>query len=854
MKTRLLKAGAVLSLLLTLALLPSGESLSCGPDLDESEFRFSLFRPDLDRLPALEPFYYTSRFLNRSLPDPAGEDYRRNCEEWRAYGGGAFSLREVHEIQYECNPDAFLYAAASGNWSAFGDNAFVRWLKQPARRAALRYLQLAKQVEFEQFGTKDPWQDDASPYTEPVASASDSLLLKSLDGYRHADDAFLRQRYAFQLTKLCYYHESAPGESISRDTGRVVFEEYLRNKHTVVADWGLLFYSGLLQDSLASYAAMVQAFLRSEEKKVFVYHNLSRAELHALLAHSKDPEVQAGACVLLALKTPGPAMDLIRKVHSLRPDSKYLPLLIGREVNKIEEWLWTAPMLNFDPLLKEAAYTNLHYNGRPDNYDYKQPDTTYTYYAALNARKDRAYCQRFTGLLENLSAGEGGQAPYARLAAAHLYNVIQQFAAADRLLRAMPAFKQSSWEQQRLIDEIIARAHLQDVRSGETRDYLITGIRRLQELGLSAQPMPQEMLWDYDVTPATKESTDNLQELLLLLSKRFEQAGDRLRAGLLYRKANLLTNRYDGSDYYYSELSRGSTDSFFTYQDIAYYDRCGSAPLMDSLIAYQQQPSPGPFDRFLLEHSVDANFYRDLKGTILFRAGRYADALAVFNTMPDSFWETEYAYASYLPRTDIGSAGSLIPGERPGPKLYPASSKKLIARSMLQLEDSLTQPMPALKKAALLYRLGNALYQTSYHGNAWMMFSYGKSGRTGDFNNDDGNWYNPSFPRLYRQYGDRYYRLVPAMRCYQQAAALAGRADRELAARCMLMLAHCEGLQQETDYWGTPTVINGIRYYKKMQSGPPPVYLARLKRDYSHTALFDLAATHCPDVQAYLNR
>ncbi len=109
-------------------------------------------------------------------------------------------------------------------------------------------------------------------------------------------------------------------------------------------------------------------------------------------------------------------------------------------------------------------------------------------------------------------------------------------------------------------------------------------------------------------TGYTNKNDACLSELFILLSHCFEKKGNTVIAGLLYNKANITINRYDG----------GYRDSVF-YRNIAYFDRAANPADIDTLLALKHKKNKTPFEQILsprLWGSDDQ--YNDLKGTILF--------------------------------------------------------------------------------------------------------------------------------------------------------------------------------------------------------------------------------------------
>lgn len=795
------------------------------------EARFNLFRPDNAGGSPLEPFYYTEAFLNGYTPDPAGKDYARNCAEWQAMTGPGVSTTDIYAIQYAAEPDDFLRGYNTGRWDSLERNSFVQWLTKPAHRDALRYLAFAKRTEWTQTGATDPWGEGRAD-----AANEFTLAEEAEKEYRASTNDFLKTRYAFQAVKMYYYGGNSVGSRDPRMTARInaLYDGALLGKPTVVAGWAALYHGMAQPDSMAAARSLVRAFDLSEEKKVFAYQHLSREDLDNLLRAERDPALRVAAMAMKGAKTFGPALDDLKAVAAADPQSKYLPLLAGREVAKIEDWLLSPAVLGFESSLRTSVY-----NQARDWSGEKSYDTTYIYYANLRRETDRTYARDVRAFLESHAARSGPHRTYLLLAAAHLYAVEGDFKRSHAILATLPEPDAKPLRIQRLIGLAIAEMHLDDVREPRVQNALLARFSALEDLGLR----PYHSSGNWEEGGAVDETSDDLSELLLLLSHRFQQAGDAVRAGLLSTKAGLATNHYD---YYWW----GDSDTAVSYASIAYLDRMGEPADVDTLLLFKLNTTRSAFDAYLVPARwAPDDFYQDLKGTMLFRQGRYREALAVFEAMPDTFWEVTYAYREYLPRTSVSSVGTLLPGGLEG-KVHPLTSKKALLREMMAVQDSIAAARTQTEKARWMLKWAHAQYNTSYYGKAWMLFNYGNSSREaggGWFNGEDRwAWFSgePS-----QRYAAKYYYLRDAITAYQEALRLAAR-DKETAATAVLMLAHCDALVHPA-LGSENSLPAGV--YRSYWSGEGEVkyvspYLAMLRKAYGSTTLYQQAMATCPDV------
>lgn len=792
----------LLQIISTLFLLffPWMSTWSCGPDNYSDDFRFVLFRPELAGVPELADLRYNIHMSVLKDSDPQQKDYQRNCSEWQRQLGGTVS--DIFNIQYGMEPDEFLYAYRHNKWADIKDNSFLHALLLPANKAFLDYMAFAKEVEFSQFGDYDPWQTG-----KPETTRMEALFEQGEQAFAKTTHPFLKERYAFQLVKLMYY---AGGEV---DALTRYYDTYLKGHHTIVADWGLLYYANVQPNRVALYC---EAWQRSEEKKSYIYNNLSRKDLDTLLLQQPDLTI---AWFIRGLKEPGRALPVIQRIHQLAPQYQYLPMLVVREVNKLEDWIMTPEVLGFNSTVKENEY-----NSKRDWHDATVP--SYDYYAKKNLLKDQAYMRTVRSYLESiLSKSDSNHLVYA-LAIAHLYNIDGQYAKAMTYLKDIHPHKNNYYRRQWLTEQVVASMHTANIKSNRVKANFYKQLNELMALGSKVRSN------NY----FEEDSIDNgFSYLLMMLSQQYEKQQDIVTAGLLFEKANIVVNGFYGAYW-------GDDTTHISYRKIAYYDQHANPVDIDQLIAFKQATHKTDFEKFITPKVwAPDDFYKDVKLSLLVRQQRYKEALGVAEQMDPYFWRDNYDYNSYLPEKYIGSADFLVPGETLKNKAYPYGDKRGILRDIVALSDSL-QRFPG--NAGLYYRMGNACYNISFRGRGWMLANYGQFGNTGYYYGIGWDEYGRS--ALNKAYQPAYYQCDVAMNLYKKALVYGG-GQKELCAKVLLMLSVCD--KDRTAYLKAREDGDTNYMYWPGEKKYRSHYLDVLKEKYAGTQVYADAVTNCPDVK-----
>ena len=801
-----------ISILLLMAL-PWQTGLGCGPDLPVDANLFLLFQREMPGDAAFQPFYYTGAYMYDYSPDPMSTDQHINCNEWRGVTGGTVKEKDIYQLEYTTTPDQYLYSSITGNWGSFAENTFVQWLLQKQNKPAAQYFAFAKKVEFEADNDNDPWLEknhEWGEFRECNMRIYDSLIAVALTHCR-SEAPFLRERYAFQAVKLLYYRAFYGHDNSSRNIEtfallRSCYETYLKDKPTIVAGWGMLYYAQAQTDPVRQTYYLVKAFDETNAKKVFVYLNVHRNELAVLEHNISDRKVLAAVAAIKGLKNRGRALEQLQDVVMADPSSPYVAILAGREINKLEDWLVV-------------------------------PDVNWFSYDIKNKGKDRAYLRTFRQYLINLVEAENKNNDLLKLGIAHLYNIDNNYAAAATYLQEVHPGANRVAAVQLEIEKALCLMNGEDIKSVATKQKLNDVFAHLEALGVQ------------DIEAGDEERDEQsgaaprrlMGELYLMLSAKYREKGDVVTAGLLFQKSHITVDEYFGEYYSHewrpSDSGRGACMGSYYYR-IAYFEKFAAAADMDKLISFSHKKMYTPFEKRLVPCAwPEDDVYLDVKGTLLLRQEKYKEALAVFNKMDARFWANNYQFAQYLRKNSVTGMGTFLPAQSGNGRRYTYVSKKEIVQDIVNEQEALHSAATDSARAAICFMLGNCYYNIAYPGRDWMAVNYGKGSGEQQNNNFFATY---SFRAANEQQYKNYYRCARATELYRQALHY-GKRNPELSAQCVLMLAACDKTAHD---YATPYRYNAKPYFSP--------YLAMLASKYKETATFDNSTTDCPDVAEYM--
>ena len=828
MKTLFLRLLPVFSIVVLMVGIPCNRVNSCyhGPDFGDTNMAF--FNPELgnDSI-GLRPFYFTQSYLFDDsygwmwggTPDHFFTDYQQNCKEWQAYLGKNVEFKDVYEAMYDGNPDGFLTAMKTQTLAEYKPgNTFLKALQRPEHAPALAYFNFAKQVEFQQFeSSDDPWAEDRNRYGWPAYN-SDTLRLPRLasEAARQrsaAPDKFLRQRWAYQHINTLFYM----GRDEDLDSIRQVFREHFdpRKDRSVVAAWALLKIAEINPNTAEANFQLSQVFDRCESKRFRVIQLYESGIEQQSIAYAQTRHERAAVLTLTAMRNPGRALSYLRSVAEIAPESPYFPLLLSREINKLENWLLT-------PRFSGGAGW---YSFMPD-YDWDENfDRKVDRWRAKAAVRDREYLRELRQFVQNET--QKRPTPLLKLALAHLQYMEGNYEQSWQTLQKTRPGDNKLYVLQQKIQELLLLPHRADVRKPGTQQALYERLRYVREHHqLLAEPARQ------------------IARIHQALSVAFWERGDIPRAGLLFGRA---------SNYVYVE-----SNHFWTNQGImTFYDNLASRSDLEALETLLRKKDKSPFEQYLMAQMQPEEVQGEYSEWQEFNSAADSTIMPGFDQLYElmgmhAMRDGDLAYARNVwAKVDTAYWGSWSVDITGSPDFIASDSLRQVAGGMnnYQIADKMYRleqeaaENPA-KRAENYYLLGNAWYHCSYWGRAGSLLTYYRS-----INDTDEPLQRRRSPAYLNsrpdpaRYGAMYYRCARAARFFQKS--LACKPNPELAARAFYMLAECDRHSRWMD-------MRRQSEYGEGEGGVASPMFKTWARRYKNTQAYKQCLAECPDLRTYL--
>lgn len=710
-------------------------SFACGWNVSPETSRLSLFKAQREGFFKLTPFYYSADWYydTDAISDA---DQQLNCQEWKKKLRNQINPDDVYFILYQTDSEVFQNAYENNALkNVFAGNSFIATLLLPKNKAFLDYIMFAKKLEYEG-SPVEKWES-----WNNINSESNGKKGQDLEDFEQkitsAKDLFLKQRYAFLILRYSFY---------SQDSNEVIrlYDTYFdKNKNTILQPWALYYKALCIEDFTLQNYLLSKVFATCEDKSFAVLQHYNWKLTLETLALAQNDEERSMILAIESLRNPAPDLKAIKEIYGLSPNSLYLSFLIGREINKLEDWIFTPQFTNAGPsvVLNGENWYDDYAKAKQENY-----------------AKDIVYLRELKDFLISIhDQSSGEQKDYITTAIAQLCFIDDKVDLGKKYTNMISDKANASIQMQKNIQLSLIALKQNDLQNEKVQNQLFEYFNAVENLVESDNGLFK-----------------NLYSLYRIASSEFFKQGNRVMAGLLFMKSD---NK--NQDVYY----RNDTPYFYTY--IGYFDRHATVEDMDKLIALQQKEDKTPFEKYICSGTICANvnYYKDLKGTLAFRNNDLELAYKTFSEIPKNFWEKNYSFKDYLNENPFTPKILQKTEER---KFNYHFNKAQFIEKLIRLKKQNT--------AASNLQLAHAYFNVSYLGNSWMMTAYDWTSGESYIDYIYGD--NTEVEKKYQN--GNYYNLTIAKMYYEKALKMSKNNNEK--AMASLMIFECNYYDYYADY------------------------------------------------------
>ncbi len=706
---------------LALLLIKAYSSFSCAGFYPYGEsarfFLFNTSNPSLERPCGLDRFRYTSRFFSDTPVSPACENKPDESEWlnvgiWARYFNNKIEATAIYEALYELSYEDIDNKNCS--------NTFIRYLQAGHNPEVLRYLRFMHSCTVLNTEMSDPWErSDSARLPE-----REGLMIQALKNAKQCSDRELQKRYAFLAIRLAFYND---------DTKNIhaTYKRYFESTggKNIVDYWALYFFCLTEKESALRNLHAAQVFANAPDKRMNIIDAYKRGiPVDQTLALASDNKDRSAVLLLSAILSPGRALWQLNELSKLEADKETFRFLINREINKLEDWIYTPHYMYFE------ASTN------------QSNDATNRMFSL--AKTDREYAAQLSLLLRSLDKSNGRQ----------------DFAMQAGYLNLMAENYNEALD---LLDKALAGAGSTPLRDLLNQLKSLALIERQAEGSAVIVPFCENILM--------QQAGEGNYRFVLAVAKELEYRNNYVSAALLMSKLN---TRGDEENYAFWRNSKDITvdfngfhDYYFTYLD-AMYNVKNMADLTSAVAMRKQALKSTRFQSWLYETcEADLPLLYDLSGTKCMRENNLEGALQCFDQVPDSTWNT-WLYTTYLEANPFYT--DAYHEHYPTPADTIRFTKPQLVRRLTELLQKCNDEKNK-NRDYYYYLVANCYLNMSQYGNSWLMRRY--------------NWTSyVSESRLPDD--DEYYGCDLAKTYYLKAMETSG--SRRFKALCLRMAGRCE--------------------------------------------------------------
>lgn len=646
----------ILTVCMLLLLSSFGHIEACGPYYpDKEDYRVQFIQPPYFLGSGYSGFLYSSASFHEGDATEVGAD--ENVALWWKY---CKSIPKKEDIKAVVYADYFDFEQKPST------NSFVQYLQAQQDNAAIEYLRFAYKCSvYNSFG--DPWEEDEAASTQ---TRKKYLELAAAQAANIQNEA-LKQRYAFLAIRLAYYESDV-------NKLQTLYSNYFENKkeRNLIDYWALSFMAQTLNVRNAEtnyYAA--QIFVHAPDKRRLAFYELynRKVDVEETLALATTAEERAAVWLMYGLVNPAKNLEIIKQIYQLTPNSELLDFMLLREVNKLEDWVYTPHYKAFEPTSSSIRNVNM----------------------AARLARDRAYAQELLSFVQSVIKKDVSNPLIWQMAKASLFMIGQDYINASNELKMAAKMAAKN-------PDVLAQ---------------IEGLGLLCELEnspIKGVEVPNKM------KTFLLQADDRFErEILFAMARTLEYQGNTTLAALLFSKVNSTQNY---SDIIYWRTTKGSFNGlemdyyghYLNYLEMQYSAEALQA-LIDNL---KETPKNNPFSQWLYAGKEQhiPHLY-DILGTRYIQQNKLEWALQSFEQVPDSIWNS-YPYNIYLRANAFYT--NLYSEHQPTEADSVVYTKTSLTRTLIEYLRKAENPLEK-DRDYYYFLVATAYFNMTQYGNSWMM-------------------------------------------------------------------------------------------------------------------------------------
>ena len=566
-------------LIFTILLLSSfSKTLACGYSPYGEDVRYCLFHPSLFHYSIYNPFNYNASSWGFEY-NPNSEFIESNILDWHNYTNKKVSIYAIQE---------FNNILKASDIQSNSNNEFIKYLFANKKYEAIAYLKMAKECEIvNSLNVEDPWERNQIDIT----ASRKSFLNKLVRMAKEQKNEYFKRKYVFLAIRLAYYSgEFELIESMFNATFDSKQKDYLYY-------WSLFFNSFAKNDkSFMMDAANLMAYCPEKVYASYYFHN-QNFKIEEALPFAKSKEEIANLYAYASVQRLDRNLDYLKIIYKNQPNSKILSFLLLREINKIEDWIYT------------PYYTN--YNPSTDFWG----DNTTTQTLRKRSERDRLYAKEVLSFLKSIDINKTENPKLWKAAKIQLEFMSRDFLTC---LQSINSFEKQI----------------------ENDDALVDQIQMIKALAITANQSHGKAILKPEIQSIIAKNKNN-SRFIFALGRELEFKGNIPDGIALMATLDKMSNdvEWQGN----RSIKSGNLREFYTYFD--YLDFVYSANDLKKIVTRLKLPFKSDFENEIYTVLLqDKQRILDLLGTKYVREDKLENALVIFKSIDSKYWDENYNF------------------------------------------------------------------------------------------------------------------------------------------------------------------------------------------------------------------
>lgn len=659
-------------------LVSSFKSLACGYSPYGEDIRYCLFKPEYFKYSRYKAFYYNANLWGYDY-DQNPNNYKMyvvaNILDWYNFTNKKVSIESIEDfnnnltltdIQPKCT------------------NNFIQYLYQNKKLEAIKYLQMAKSSEaINNFIEMDTWERNEATNSKE----RDVLLGKLVQITQKEHNPYFKRKYAFLTIRLAYYAQNS-------QVLKTIFDNNFNSgKKDYLYNWSLFFYTFTKSGpEVMINAANLMANCPEKMYSSYYYFH-QNFNLDAGLRHTRSKVEIANLYAYASIQKVDKTLGYLKEIYKNNPKSEILGFLLLREINKIEDWVYTPYYTNYLPSTVFDPWS--------DNSDKITTETLRN-----RSENDRIYAQEVLDFIKSIDFKTTQNPILWEGAQINLQFLTRKY---EDCLHQIYLFEKAHKEDKSIeaIEKIKALCITADQEEGKA----------------IVKPEIQNTILKYK----------NDERFIFALGRELEFKGN-ITDGIAL--ISLLENNYsyeaDNVEWQANRIQTSENlNVFYTYFD--YLDFVYTAKDLQVIINKLKSGFATDFEKTIYFKLLkDKDYLTDLLGTKYIRENQLNNALTTFKSLKKIYWEDNY---NAWERGNYGDDYTF--DENPFydfkyTKGFIKHNEKFIVSKLSVTEHlikfiDLANNPKSKDRDYYYFLLGNCYYNMSNYGNSWMMRRYSNS-------------------------------------------------------------------------------------------------------------------------------